>query len=129
MSCLALRISQQAPCCIYHPWLLPMLPSNSKNTHYTLKRCGLCLCTNFLLRYDNGEEWRRGYNDFSLRMSMKVSLINPSGRMFRDCLAGRPYPRDTYKNDNLARLFSFQSCAPHVALSQLSFSQASCEIH
>ena len=34
--------------------------------------------------------------------------------MFRDCLAGRPFPRDTRENDNLARLFSFQSCAPHV---------------
>ena len=39
---------------------------------------------------------------------------NPSGRMFRDCLAGRPYPRDTRENDSLARLFSFQSCAPHM---------------
>ena len=36
------------------PWLLPMLPSNSKNTHYTLKSCGLCLGTNLLSRYDNG---------------------------------------------------------------------------
>ena len=53
VSCLALWISQQAPYCICHPWLLPILPSNSKNTYYTLKRCGLCLGTNLLLRYDN----------------------------------------------------------------------------
>lgn len=54
VSCLALRIPQQAPCCICHPWLLPMLPSNSKNTHYTLKICGLCFGTNLLSMYDNG---------------------------------------------------------------------------
>ena len=41
--------------------------------------------------------------------------------MFCDCLTGRPYPRDTHENDSLTRLFSFQSCAPHVALSRLSF--------
>ena len=45
---------------------------------------------------------------------MKVSLKNPLGRMFRDCLAGRPYPQDTRENDSLARLFNFQSCAPYV---------------
>ena len=39
--------------------------------HY--ERCGLCLSTNLLLRYDNGEGWRRGYNDFSLRMSSTLS--------------------------------------------------------
>ena len=39
---------------------------------------------------------------------------NPLGRMFRDCLAGRPYPRDACENDSLARLFNFQSCAPHM---------------
>ena len=49
--------------------------------------------------------------------------------MFRDCLVGRPYPQDTRENDNLTQLFSFQSCAPHVALSRLNFSQASREIH
>ena len=32
----------------------------------------------------------------------EVTLKKPLGRMFRDCLAGRPYPRDTRKNDNLA---------------------------
>ena len=45
---------------------------------------------------------------------MKVSLKNPPGRMFRDYLTGRPNSRDTHENDSLARLFSFQSCAPHV---------------
>ena len=30
VSCLALRISQQALCCICHPWLFPMLPSSTK---------------------------------------------------------------------------------------------------
>ena len=39
--------------------------------------------------------------------------------MFRDCLAGRPYLRDTHENDSLARLFSFQSCAPHVLFRDL----------
>ena len=45
---------------------------------------------------------------------MKVSLKNPPGRMFYDYLAGRPYPRDTRENDNLARFFSFQSYASHM---------------
>lgn len=39
---------------------------------------------------------------------------NPLGRIFRDCLVGRPYLRDTHENDSLVRLFSFQSCAPHM---------------
>ena len=50
---------------------------------------------------------------------MKVLLKNPLGRTFREYLAGRPYLRDTHENDSLARLFSFQTCAPHVALSQV----------
>ena len=78
-----------------------------------------------------GEGRRRGYNDFLLRMSSsiskrwvcvvenlsrvyivwvkgkKVTLKNPSGRMFHDYLAGRPYPRDTCGIDNLAQLFGF----------------------
>ena len=45
---------------------------------------------------------------------MKVSLKNPPGRMFREYLVGKPYPRDTHENDNLARLFSFQLCASHM---------------
>ena len=88
-----------------------------------------------------GEGRRRGYNDFSLRMSnslsktwvcvvenlsrvflsewphlylwvirvyivwvkgREVTLRNPPGRMFRDCLAGRPYLRDTRENNSLA---------------------------
>ena len=40
----------------------------------------------------------------------KVTLKNPSGRTFRNYLAGRPYSRDTRENDSLAWLFSFQSC-------------------
>ena len=31
----------------------------------------------------------------------KVTLKNPPGRMFRDYLARRPYPRDTRENDSL----------------------------
>ena len=61
--------------------------------------------------------------------SMKVSLKNPPGRMFRDYLAGMPYPWDTRKNDSLAWLFSFQSCAPHVAFLQLSFSRNPLILH
>ena len=34
--------------------------------------------------------------------------------MFHDYLAEKPYSQDTHENDNLARLFNFQSCAPHV---------------
>ena len=88
-----------------------------------------------------GEGRKRGYNDFSLRMSSsllkrwvcvvenlfrvflsewpslhlwvmkvyivwvkgrEVTLINPPGKMFRDCLAGRPYLRDTRENNSLA---------------------------
>ena len=60
---------------------------------------------------------------------MKVSLKNPPGRMFCDCLAGRPYLRDTRENDSLARLFSFQSCPPHVTLSRLSFSRNPLILH
>ena len=52
----------------------------------------------------------------------EVTLKKHLGRMFCDCLAGRPYLRDTCENDSLARLFSFQSCTPHVTLSWLSFS-------
>ena len=87
------------------------------------------------------EGMRRGYNDFSLRMSISLSkrwvcvvenlsrvflfewallhlwvmrvyiaLVkdkkvihkNPLGRMFRNYLVGRPYPRDTHENDSLA---------------------------
>ena len=44
----------------------------------------------------------------------EVTLKKPPGKMFCDCLAGRPYPRDICENDSLARLFSFQSCASHV---------------
>ena len=40
VSCLVLRIPQQAPCCICHPWLLPMLPSSTKRSLDTLKGCG-----------------------------------------------------------------------------------------
>ena len=59
----------------------------------------------------------------------KVTLKNPQSRMFCDYLAGRSYPRDTRENDNLTQLFNFQSCAPHMALSQVSFSRASRKIH
>ena len=59
----------------------------------------------------------------------KVTLKNPPVRMFRDYLMGRPYSRDILENGNLAQLFSFQSCAPHVALSRVSFSRASRKIH
>ena len=55
----------------------------------------------------------------------EVTHKNPLGRMFRDGLVGRPYPQDTRENDSLARLFNFQSRA----LSLLSFSRASHEIH
>ena len=55
----------------------------------------------------------------------EVTLKNPLGKMFRDCLAGagRPYLRDTRENDSLAWLFNFQSCAPHMTLSRLNFSR------
>ena len=32
----------------------------------------------------------------------KVILKNPPGRMFREYFIGMPYPRNTYKIDNLA---------------------------
>ena len=59
----------------------------------------------------------------------EVTLKKPPGKMFRDCLARRPYPQNTRENDSPARLFSFQSYALHMALSRLSFSRASREIH
>ena len=46
-----------------------------------------------------------------------------------ETLAGRPYPLDTGENYSLARFFSFQSCAPHVAFSQVSFSQNPLILH
>ena len=55
----------------------------------------------------------------------EVTLKKPPGRMFHDCLTGRPYSRDTRENDSLARLFSFHLCAPHVLFRGL----ASHEIH
>ena len=59
----------------------------------------------------------------------EVTLKKPPGKMFRDCLTRRPYLQNTRENNSPARLFSFQSYAPHMALSQLSFSRASREIH
>ena len=59
----------------------------------------------------------------------KVTLKNPPSRMFRDYLAIKPYPQDIRKNDSLARLFSFQSCAPHMDLSRVSSLRAFREIH
>ena len=44
--------------------------------------------------------------------------------MFHDYLAGRSYPQDTCETNNLAQLFSFQSCASHVATSRVSFLHA-----
>ena len=58
----------------------------------------------------------------------KVIHKNPPGRMFRDCLAGRPYPRDTRENDSLAWLFSFQSYTPHMPFSWEPFLRTSCEL-
>ena len=54
----------------------------------------------------------------------KVTLKNPPSRMFREYLMGRPYPQDTLETDSLARLFNFQSCAPHMLFCGL----ASCEL-
>ena len=115
-----------------------------------------------------GEGRRRGYNDFSLRMSSslskrwmcivenlsrvflsewpllhlwvmrvyitwvkgkQVTLTKPPDRKFRDYLVGRPYPQDTRENDSLSWLFSFQTCASHMALSRVSFSQNLLSIH
>ena len=50
----------------------------------------------------------------------EVTYKNPPGRMFQDCLAGRPYLQDIRENYNLALLFSFQSCAPHVLFRDLA---------
>ena len=58
----------------------------------------------------------------------KVTLKNPPSRMFCDYLAGRPYSRNTGENDGLTRLFSFQSCAPHMPFLRESFSRTSCEL-
>ena len=53
----------------------------------------------------------------------KVTLKNPLGKMFCHYLTGRPYLWDTRETDSLARLFSFQSCASHVATTLVSFSR------
>ena len=82
---------------------------------------------------------RKSIQCFSLRMTslqflwvMKVYIVwmkgkkgtlkHLLGRMFREYLVGRPYWRDTHEIDSLTQLFSFQSCAPRMALSQVSFS-------
>ena len=66
-----------------------------------------------------GEGLRRGYNEcrvmrvyivWVMRVYIvwvkgrEVTLKKAQGRMFRDCLAGRPYSRDTRESDSLARL-------------------------
>ena len=53
----------------------------------------------------------------------KVTHKNPLGIMFRNYLAGKPYSRGTRENDSLARLFSFQSCAPHMLFRGLASSE------
>ena len=53
----------------------------------------------------------------------KDTFKNPLGRMFLDYLTRRSYPWDIRENDSLARLFSFQSCAPHMALLRVSYSR------
>ena len=45
------------------------------NTLYTLNRCGLCLGTNLLSRYDNGRGKEKKLKYFSLRMSSPLSKI------------------------------------------------------
>ena len=59
----------------------------------------------------------------------KDTLKNPPGRMFRDYLTGRPYSWDTRENDSPAWLFSFQSCAPHMALLWVNFSRNPLILH
>ena len=49
--------------------------------------------------------------------------------MFCEYFAWRPYSRDTRENSRLSWLFAFQSCALHVAISRVSFSWASLDIH
>ena len=51
---------------------------------------------------------------YSMVKDKKVTLKNPLSRMFRDYLAGRPYPWDTHEIDSLVQLFNFQSYASHM---------------
>ena len=51
----------------------------------------------------------------------EVTLKNPLGRMFCDCLAGRPYSRDTRKILQAGMTLQLSACASHVALSRVSF--------
>ena len=57
----------------------------------------------------------------------KVTLKKPSGKIFPEYFVGKPYPRDTRETNNLARLFSFQSCASQVPFSWEPFSRANRE--
>ena len=59
----------------------------------------------------------------------KVTLKNPLGRMFHNYIAGRPYPRDTCEILQAGMTLQLPACGSHVALSQVSFSLASHEIH
>ena len=63
VSCLALRIPQQAPCCICHSWLLLMLPSRTKTSLNTLKGCGKCLAINLSMVWKwRGRSWGKSTN-------------------------------------------------------------------
>ena len=55
----------------------------------------------------------------------KVTFKKSPGRKSHRYLAGRPYLRNTLEIDNLAWLFSFQSCASHMPFPQELFSQTS----
>ena len=55
----------------------------------------------------------------------KVTFKKSLGRKSHRYLAGRPYLRNTLEIDNLAWLFSFQSCASHMPFPQELFSQTS----
>ena len=55
----------------------------------------------------------------------KVTLKNPPGKMFHDYLVGRPYPRDTRKNDSLHNSLA----SNHMLLTWLFRGLASREIH
>ena len=104
----------------------------TKDEYLPLKKMGVCVVENisrvFLSEWLYIHLWVMRVYIVWVK-GREVTLKKPLGRMFRECLVRRPYPWDTRESDSLARLFSFQSCAPHVALSWLSFSRASREIH
>ena len=73
---LVLQILQQAPCCICHSRLLPMLPSSTKMSLNTPKRCGKCLGYQPLNGVENGEGRVEEIPQASVQRKVGITISN-----------------------------------------------------